>query len=236
MTTYSPRLNITELASTQNDRAVTVNEAIAKLEAGAGYFCVNSVGDTAPAGTPSNQDGDLYIVGVTATDTSADWTGHTNEIALFYNETWYFLPAIEGMLAYAQDEDIFYKYSGSAWAALNVAYDIPLSFADTPSADSQLIGKVMIVRDVAFAADFAGSYGHVGTNPSITYAIDVQDDGVSIGTISISTGGVFTFTTTSGTAKTVAAGSRLEFYAPSGSPLDWTIADIAATLYGTVAL
>ena len=228
--TTSNRLSITEIASTQNDRYITVNEAIAKLEAGATFFCANSVGDNAPVGTPSDTEGDLYVVGSSG---SGDWSGQSKKIAIFYNAGWIFLPAIEGMVAYAQDENLFYKYNGSSWATLKQAYDIPLSFADTPDTDSQLIGKFSIVRDVYFSANFSGSYGHIGTNPSITYDIDIQDDGVSIGTISISTGGVFTFTTTSGTAKTVAAGSRLEFYAPSGSPVDWTAADIAATLYGT---
>lgn len=113
----------------------------------------------------------------------------------------------------------------------SVPYDVPLSVSGTPDAGA-LIGKVMAVRDIAFPANFSGSAGHVGTNPDATFAIDVQDDGVSIGTISIATGGTFTFTTTSGTAKTVASGSRIEFYAPSDSPAEATVADIAATLKG----
>lgn len=112
-------------------------------------------------------------------------------------------------------------------------YDVPLSFAGTPDA-GELMGKLVTVRDITFDANFSGSAGHVGTNPGATFDIDVQDDGVSIGTISVSTGGAFTFTTTSGTAKTVASGSRIEFYAPSNSPAEATVADIAATLKGTV--
>lgn len=117
-----------------------------------------------------------------------------------------------------------------AWSDL--PYDIPLSFAGTPTA-GQLMGKTITVRDVIFAANFSGAVGHVGTNPAATFAIDVQDDGSTIGTISISTGGVVTFTTTSGTAKTVTSGHRLEFYAPADSPAEASIANIAATLKGT---
>lgn len=113
------------------------------------------------------------------------------------------------------------------------AYDVPLSYAGTPDAGA-LMGKLIAVRDIDFEANFSGSAGHAGTNPDATFDIDVQDDGVSIGTISIATGGTFTFTTTSGTAKTVASGSRIEFYAPSNSPAEATVADIAATLKGTV--
>ena len=114
----------------------------------------------------------------------------------------------------------------------NPPYDIPLSFSGTPTA-GQLIGKVVVARDVSFPANFSGSAGHIGTNPTSTFAIDVQDNGVSIGTISISTGGVFTFSTASGTAKTVSSGHRIEFYAPANSPADATAANIAATLKGT---
>lgn len=130
--------------------------------------------------------------------------------------------------------ETFSSFKGqlSELLGLTAFYDIPLSFAGTPEAGA-LMGKLITVRDIDFLANFSGSAGHVGTNPDATFDIDVQDDGVSIGTISISTGGVFTFTTVGGTAKSVAAGSRIEFYAPSDSPAEATITDIAATLKGT---
>ncbi|RWN33423.1 hypothetical protein [Mesorhizobium sp.] len=162
------------------------------------------------------------------------------------------LSEILDFIGSASQGDILYR-AGSAWARLgagtsgqflktlgaganpawsDVPYDIPLSFAGTPTA-GQLIGKLVTARDVAFAANFSGSFGHVGTNPAATFAIDVRDNGSSIGTISISTGGVFTFTTSGGTAKTITAGHRLEFYAPANSPAEATVANIAATLKGT---
>lgn len=112
-------------------------------------------------------------------------------------------------------------------------YDIPLSYAGTPTG-GEVLGRLVIPRTLNFAANFATSYGYVGTNPSASYVISVQDDGSEIGTITISTGGAFTFATTSGTAKTVAAGSRLDFVAPSPSPAEATVANIAATLAGTI--
>jgi hypothetical protein len=127
---------------------------------------------------------------------------------------------------------LFGAVIAAAGSSTSVAYDLPLSFPGTPTA-GQLMGKLMVVRDIALPANFSGSYGHVGTNPAATFAIDVKDNGSSIGTISISTGGVFTFTTSSGTAKTISAGHRLEFYAPANSPADSSIANIAATLKGT---
>jgi hypothetical protein len=111
-------------------------------------------------------------------------------------------------------------------------YDIPFDYRGGPPTSSEVIAVTCVVRDVYFPADFTGSVGNIGTNPTLTFDIDVQDDTVSIGTISIGTGGVFTFTTTSNTAKLVAAGSVLEFIAPVSA--DASAADIAATLLGMV--
>lgn len=51
---------------------------------------------------------------------------------------------------------------------------------------------------VTFADDFTGCFGlkiSGGTNPGATYAMDVKKNGVSVGTISISTSGVVSFVT-----------------------------------------
>lgn len=297
--TTSPRLGITEMEETQNNRDVTHNEAVAKLEAGAMFFPSIQVLLNAPPASPV--EGDVYVVGTAG---SGAWSGHNENVALYYNATWHFFLPIEGMFAWDQTANSLRRYDGSDWVAFTAtgasvadgdygditvsssgtvwlidvlqgaaggdilyydtdspagwrklsagtagqflqtagagadplwasqAYDVPASFDTAPSAGA-LFHKVIIVRDVAFPANFSSSAGHVGTNPAATFDVDVKDDGVSIGTISVSTGGTFTFTTTSGTAKTVAAGSRLEFYAPANSPAESTIANFAATLRGT---
>lgn len=113
--TTSNRLAITELAETQNNRHATVNEAIAKLEAGAGQFGAVSVGDNAPPGSPS--EGDIYVVGTAG---SGAWSGHNEQVAVYYNAAWLFLPALDGMMAYAADEDAYYYFDGTDWTALNI--------------------------------------------------------------------------------------------------------------------
>jgi hypothetical protein len=108
------------------------------------------------------------------------------------------------------------------------AYDIGFFYGGGPPGSSELIFKHVAARDFQLPGNFFGSEGHVGTNPTATFDMDVQLEGVSIGTISVSTSGVFTFTTTSGTAKDVAAGERLEIIGPSSA--DATVADIGFTL------
>lgn len=73
------------------------------------------------------------------------------------------------------------------------------------------------------------SLGSCGTNPAASFAIDVQRNGVTIGTITISTGGAFTFATTGGTAKAIAAGDVLKFVGPA-SP--GTCTNVAITIRG----
>jgi len=111
-------------------------------------------------------------------------------------------------------------------------FDIPVSYAGGPPTTGEILYAVVVPRTLELAADLAGSYGYIGTNPTASFAISVQDDGTEIGTITISAAGAFTFATDGGTAKTVAAGSRLEFVAPV--TVDTTAAYILATLAGAV--
>lgn len=68
-------------------------------------------------------------------------------------------------------------------------------FTNAPAANEVLF--LHTVSDACTIADnFAGSVGDVGTNPAATFTMNVSVNGSAVGTISISTGGVFTFNTT----------------------------------------
>jgi len=114
----------------------------------------------------------------------------------------------------------------------NSFYDVSSGFEATPTT-SQILEKIMIARTLVFPANFVGSIGNIDTNPTASFAIDVQDDGVSIGTITIGTGGAFTFVTAGGTAQTVAAGSALSFIGPVTA--DATAASAIWTLLGSAS-
>ena len=121
---------------------------------------------------------------------------------------------------------------GGGLAGASTFYDIGFLYSGGPPGASELLFKWIATRDLTLPADFSGAVGHIGTNPTSTFDMDVTLDGSSIGTISLSTGAVFAFTTTSGTAKAVAAGQRLEVVAPASA--DATAADIALTLTATI--
>jgi hypothetical protein len=109
-------------------------------------------------------------------------------------------------------------------------YDLNCALVGKPGA-AAIVFIFTAVRAVAFAANFSGAYGSVGINPTSTAAYTVKNGATTIGTVSISTSGVFTFTTTSGTSKSLAAGDRLTITAPSSQ--DATLSDVGFTLSGT---
>ena len=109
-------------------------------------------------------------------------------------------------------------------------YDIASGLAGKPGA-SALVLIFSAPRAVSFAGNFANSKGTAGVNPTVTATYTINKNGSGIGTIAVSTGGVVTFTTSSGAAQALAIGDRLTVVAPSSQ--DATLADVAFTLAGT---
>ena len=199
----------------------------------------------APPGSPT--EGDAYILGASPTGV---WAGRANALAGWLGGTWVFFPgdddagAIiamgarqEGVAVWVRDENVLYRWSGSAWTAdLGTVADFGASFETTPAAGS-IIGRLSVASALTIAVDMAGSFGNIGTNPGATWDIDLQDDGVSVGTISISTGGAFTFTSAGSppAAISIAAGSEITFVAPAGSPAEATAANGSIVIRARVA-
>lgn len=112
---------------------------------------------------------------------------------------------------------------------LRVVSDANFAYYANPLPDA-LLGRVYIGRETLFAANFAGSIGRTGVAPANPVVISVYDDATKIGEITINSSGNFSFTTTGGTAKTVAANSLLELR--YGSYYDNLITDIYVNLLG----
>lgn len=70
---------------------------------------------TTPPGSPANEA--LYIIAATATGV---WAGKENQLAYWLTSAnaWQYITPREGMLVHVNDEDVYYKYTGSAWSVL----------------------------------------------------------------------------------------------------------------------
>ena len=117
-----------------------------------------------------------------------------------------------------------------ASASVDVPYIIPAFTAYPPEQSETLIDHIF-VTPVTFAANFAGSQGSVGTNPANAYVLTLQNNGVNVGSISIATNGVTTFTTANGADLEFVPGDLLSIICPAQA--DLSIARIRITLLGT---
>ena len=122
-------LAIPLVASNQAQKEVTVNTAIATIDAILNTGAVDRALNTPPV---SPADGDLYIIGSTPT---GDWALNADDIA-YYQTTWKFISPNEGMTIWVNDEDVAYTWNGSAWVnsvpnALDDLSDVAITSATT---------------------------------------------------------------------------------------------------------
>ena len=121
-------------------------------------------------------------------------------------------------------------YLDSASLPSTGPYDVVASYVGKPGA-AALVLVLTYTRAVSFAANFSGSRGILSANPAAAATYTVKKNGTGIGTVAVSTGGVFTFATSGGAAQSFAAGDRMTVEAPS--PADTTLADVGLTFAGT---
>lgn len=118
----------------------------------------------------------------------------------------------------------------TAWAASNVQASF---YKNAAPGASEVLLRYVTVEPWSLPANLAGSKINIGTNASATAALDVKKNNVSVGGISISTGGVGTLTTVSGLPVSFVVGDVLDVVAQASA--DSTLAKIAVTLLGPKA-
>jgi hypothetical protein len=130
MTGQTPHLGIAYLAAEQAQKHVTVNEALARLDALVHLTVKSRVIGMPPAST---QEGDRYIIPSAATGA---WTGHQDKIALWSGGDWIFINPSAGFQAWVKDESKLYIHDGTAWMLQTVSLqNLPLLGVGT-AADS----------------------------------------------------------------------------------------------------
>ncbi len=142
----TPKTASPEWAASQASPWATVNEAIRRVEAGAGMYRVEDNDLSSPPG--SCVDGAQYIVGI---GSSGAWAGHDNDIAVASGANasngWYFIDTADGDFAWVKDEDALFYYAGNSspgtWTAFSLGGVTTLdglSDVDVPApADGQVL-------------------------------------------------------------------------------------------------
>jgi hypothetical protein len=179
--TTTPRLGAPELVSSQATPETTVNEQIRYVEQGASYFIVKDKDLTAAPGSPS--DGDAYIVAAGATGT---WSGKDGKIAFRMSTGWLYITPIEGMLAYAQDENARYVFNGSAWAtdatgsAPTPTESLIIACSDETTALTTGTGKVTFRMPYAFTLSAVRASLTAAQASGSIFTVDINEGGTSI--------------------------------------------------------
>lgn len=102
-------LRLPYLDAAQAQKHVTVNEALARLDALVSLSVVSRSVSTPPA---SPSEGDRYIVASAAT---GDWAGADGQIAIFLNGGWDIVPPAIGWRAWIIDEGRDSFFDGLSW-------------------------------------------------------------------------------------------------------------------------
>jgi hypothetical protein len=209
-------------------KAADMNKPLAELDRAIqsiGQLVVADKDLTSPPGSPT--DGAAYIVGTGAT---GDWSTHDGDVAYYDgdNSAWKFATPVEGWTAYVQDEDVEYRFDGSAWVRCR-PYIVAGYFPGQPAAGAIML-RLYFSLAVRLPQNLTGSQFKAATAATAQAAFDIQKNGSSIGTATFSaaaTSASFTFSAD----VDFSAGDYLDIVAPASQ--DATLADICISLKGS---
>jgi hypothetical protein len=120
------------------------------------------------------------------------------------------------------------RNASNQWVNEETPYDLSMFLPGVYSAGA-LMAQIVFDRAVSFPVDFAGSAGYSGVTATAGTVLDVQKNGVNIGTITFDNlGNTATFSLAGGAS--FVAGDRLSIL--NENPADATLADLSITLRG----
>lgn len=143
--TDTPRMSLPLLAPAQAQKHVTVNEALARIDA-LTHLTLASVSLTAPP--VSAPDGSIYAVPAGAVN---GWAGQEGQLAIAASGGWVFVPPRRGWRAFVLDTGLPAIWDGTEWQ--------PGAVTLSPS------GSALVLKSVEF--DFAITPGTTLTTPVV---------------------------------------------------------------------
>ena len=168
----TPNLALEPLAAAQAQKHVTVNEALARIDAAAQLSVIDRDRADPPA-TPA--DGDRYLV---APDATGAWMGRDGTIAAFETATggWQHLTPREGWRVWVEDDGVLLVRHGAGWLAIASADDL------TAFQNLDLLGvnaTADATNRLAIASE-AALFNHAGGNMRLTVNKAAPGDDASL--------------------------------------------------------
>ena len=241
----SPNLAITHVAASQNQKEVTVNDAIDALDRAMTEVLAVSFA-AGPVTLTAMQFRTAAVFMPSAALTTAanlNVPQQKRGFTVVNTDASYSINVIRGTtsLAVRPGRSMAFYTDGTTNGLYRLGppdqavYDFGMLQTAVPTPGA-VMGKVVLPRALTLPANFSGSRGHVDTPPTaVSWVASVTRNGSAIGTVSINSGGGFTFATTGGAAVAVSAGDVIRFLAdPTSSPAEAAIAGIAITLAAEV--
>ncbi len=142
--TETANLQLPLVAAAQAQKHVTVNEALARLDASV-QITIETRFDSAPPALPV--DGQSYVVATGGVDA---WEGRDGQIAAYLNGGWLFFVPQQGWQVFARDESKRLSYDGRYW--------IDDALAMSPG--GAVTGADVIERDITLSG--GGSFEDTG--------------------------------------------------------------------------
>jgi hypothetical protein len=177
---------------------------------------------TLPAVSPSS----VWACAV-QNNSSNDLTIDPNGNAIDENTGTLILPPGAGVDIYSDGTDYFTE-RGFGTGSGGAPYDAVFSYPGAPP-NATLLELICFSRSVEFPGNFAGSVGFAGQPPTGTVVYTISKNGATCGTVTINSGGAFTFATTGGLPVTFDAGDTLAALTPA---TDGTLASVTITFSG----
>jgi len=245
----SPNLAITHVAAAQNQKEVTINDAVDALDRA--MTDVAAVTFTSGSATLSDAAFRSAVAFAPAAALDAPATLTVPQIRRVFlvinSDAAHAITVARGATAFAVapgqtavlctdgTADGLFAAAGAGQSQPAI-YDFGMTHMDTP-APGTLAGKVAIARAISIPADFANAVGNAEVPPATAgWGLDVTHNGSLIGTIQIGTAGAFSFSTQNGAPISVAAGDILRFVANAGNdPAEASLAGIAITIAAEIA-
>lgn len=101
-------LEMTLLEQSQAQKEITINEALARIDAVLNCGVIDRDLAT-PPGSPAT--GDVYIVAASPTGA---WSGKAGQVA-YFDQVWRFIAPREGLILWVNDENVRVVHDGTAW-------------------------------------------------------------------------------------------------------------------------